>query len=116
MALGNLDARRDFGYAPEYVAALAAMAAREQGDDYVLATGHAASVRDFATAAFAAAGIDLDWQGEGAAEVALDRAHGMPASASIRVCSDRSTHRCWSAMPARRAPRSASPRVSASPN
>ena len=78
MALGNLDARRDFGYAPEYVAALAAMAQREQGDDYVLATGHAASVRDFATAAFAATGITLDWQGEGATEVAVDRADGTP--------------------------------------
>jgi GDPmannose 4,6-dehydratase len=77
-ALGNLDARRDFGYAPEYVAGLAAMAECEQGDDYVLATGHAASVRDFANAAFAAAGIALDWQGEGADEIAVDRSTGTP--------------------------------------
>ena len=71
--LGNLDARRDFGYAPDYVAAMAAMARREHGDDYVLATGVAASVRDFATAAFAAAGITLDWRGTGADEVAVER-------------------------------------------
>jgi GDPmannose 4,6-dehydratase len=71
--LGNLDARRDFGYAPDYVAAMAAMARREHGDDYVLATGVAASVRDFATAAFAAAGIVLDWRGAGADEVGVER-------------------------------------------
>ncbi len=76
VALGNLDARRDFGYAPEYVAALSHMANRESGDDYVLATGHAASVREFASAAFAAVGIELDWQGHGAEEVASDRSNG----------------------------------------
>ena len=76
VALGNLDARRDFGYAPEYVAALSHMANRESGDDYVLATGHAASVREFASAAFAAVGIELDWQGHGADEVARDRTDG----------------------------------------
>lgn len=76
VALGNLDARRDFGYAPEYVAALARMADRDTGDDYVLATGHAASVREFANSAFAATGIELDWQGHGADEVASDRRNG----------------------------------------
>ncbi|HEY0179726.1 MAG TPA: GDP-mannose 4,6-dehydratase [Dokdonella sp.] len=74
VALGNLDARRDFGYAPDYVAAMAAMAAREHGDDYVLATGIDASVRDFASAAFAAVGIALDWFGDGADEVGVE--HG----------------------------------------
>lgn len=76
VSLGNLDARRDFGYAPEYVDALARMANREQGDDYVLATGHPSSVREFASAAFAAAGIELEWSGEGVDEVAVDRASG----------------------------------------
>ncbi len=74
IALGNLDARRDFGYAPDHVAAMAAMAAREQGDDYVLATGVAASIREFASAAFAAAGIELDWFGEGLDEVGVEHA------------------------------------------
>jgi len=74
--LGNLDARRDFGYAPDYVAAMATMAAREAGSDYVLATGVAASIRDFATAAFAAAGIALDWVGEGAHEAGVERGSG----------------------------------------
>jgi len=73
ITLGNLDARRDFGYAPDYVAALPAMAAREKGDDYVLATGRASSIRDYAGAAFAAAGITLDWFGEGFDEVGVER-------------------------------------------
>jgi GDPmannose 4,6-dehydratase len=76
VTLGHLDARRDFGYAPDHVAAMAAMAARAHGDDYVLATGVAASVRDFATAAFAAAGIALDWRGAGADEVGVERGSG----------------------------------------
>jgi len=74
IALGNLDARRDFGYAPDHVAAMAAMASRDQGDDFVLATGVASSIRDFAGAAFAAAGIELDWFGEGVDEVGVE--HG----------------------------------------
>jgi GDPmannose 4,6-dehydratase len=80
LALGNLDAQRDFGYAPDHVAAMAAMAARADGDDFVLATGVAASIRDFAAAAFAAAGITLDWFGDGADEVGVE--HG---SDTVRV-------------------------------
>ncbi len=76
VVLGNLDARRDFGYAPDCMAALQAMVGREHGDDYVLATGRAASIREFATAAFAAVGIELDWRGSGADEVALQRDGG----------------------------------------
>lgn len=86
--LGNLDAQRDFGYAPDYVAAMAAMAARERGGDYVLATGIAASVRDFAGAMFAAAGLRLDWFGEGADEVGVE--HG---SDRVRVRVDASLFR-----------------------
>jgi GDPmannose 4,6-dehydratase len=71
--LGNLDARRDFGYAPDHVAAMAAMAARQEGADFVLATGVASSIRDYACAAFAAAGITLDWFGDGLDEVGVER-------------------------------------------
>lgn len=74
IALGNLDAQRDFGHAPDHVAAMAAMARRESGDDFVLATGVASSIRDFATAAFAAAGIRLDWFGDGVDEAGVE--HG----------------------------------------
>lgn len=76
VALGNLDAKRDFGYAPEYVAALAKLADRESGEDFVLATGRAASIREFATSAFGAAGITLEWQGQGADEHAVEPGTG----------------------------------------
>jgi GDPmannose 4,6-dehydratase len=75
LALGNLAAQRDFGYAPEYVVAMARMAVQTQPDDYVLATGVATSIRTFAELAFAAAGVALRWQGSGAGEHAVD-AHG----------------------------------------
>jgi len=58
--LGNLDARRDWGYAPEYVEGMWRMLQADRPADYVLATGVTASVRDFAEIAFAAA--ELDWQ------------------------------------------------------
>ena len=73
IALGNLDARRDFGYAPDHVAAMAIMAARGGARDFVLATGAACSIREFATAAFASAGIALEWRGEGLDETGVDR-------------------------------------------
>jgi len=56
--LGNMDARRDWGYAPEYVAAMWAMLQRDQPDDYVVATGTSYSVQDFVALAFAHAGLD----------------------------------------------------------
>ncbi|MFD7920887.1 GDP-mannose 4,6-dehydratase [Streptomyces sp. NPDC059740] len=58
--LGNLDAVRDWGYAPEYVEAMWRMLQQQEPDDYVVATGVPATVRDFLAAAFGAAG--LDWQ------------------------------------------------------
>ena len=76
VALGNLDAQRDFGYAPEYVSAMATMAEAEKGDDFILATGAAASIREFASAAFAAAGMPLEWQGQGIDEMAVERGNG----------------------------------------
>jgi GDPmannose 4,6-dehydratase len=58
--LGNLDAKRDWGYAPEYVEAMWMMLQQEEPDDYVIATGEAHSVREFVSAAFAHVG--LHWQ------------------------------------------------------
>jgi GDPmannose 4,6-dehydratase len=88
LALGNLEARRDFGFAPDHVAAMAAIAARDTPDDYVLATGVGSSIREFASAAFTAAGITLDWFGEGADEVGVE--HG---SDRVRVRVDASLFR-----------------------
>ncbi len=76
LTLGNLAARRDFGYAPEYVAALLAMAEQAVPDDYVLATGVATSIGEFADLSFAAAGIELDWHGRGVDEHATGRRDG----------------------------------------
>src|SRR6478752_10370520 len=61
LALGNLDARRDWGWAPDYVGAMVRAARHDRPDDYVIATGEAHSVREFVAAAFTAAGID-DWE------------------------------------------------------
>ena len=70
IVLGNLDACRDWGWAPEYVAAMRLMLAAPAADDYILATGRACSVREFATAAFAELGLELAFEGQGAAELA----------------------------------------------
>ena len=61
LSLGNLDARRDWGWAPDYADCMIRMAMHDRPDDFVVATGVAHSVRDFVVAAFHAAGID-DWE------------------------------------------------------
>jgi GDPmannose 4,6-dehydratase len=61
LALGNLDARRDWGWAPDYVDAMVRAARHDVADDYVIATGRSHSVAEFVAAAFRAAGID-DWE------------------------------------------------------
>lgn len=66
--LGNLDARRDWGHAREYVRGMWLMLQQEQPDDYVLATGSTTMVRTFVEWAFEDAGIRLEWRGEGAEE------------------------------------------------
>ncbi len=66
--LGNLDAQRDWGHAREYVEGMWAMVQQDQGDDYVLATGVATTVRQFVEWAFADAGIALEWRGSGVDE------------------------------------------------
>lgn len=61
--LGNLDARRDWGYAPEYVQMMWLMLQQDQSDDYVVGTGQTHSVREFVEDAFAYVGIELEWRG-----------------------------------------------------
>ncbi len=74
--LGNLDARRDWGYAPDYVECMWLILQQDKPDDYVIATGEFHSVREFATLAFAHAGIALRWEGEGEAEKGIDADSG----------------------------------------
>ncbi len=74
--LGNLDAKRDWGHAREYVRGMWLMVQQDQPDDYVLATGETTVVRDFVTHAFAQTGVELDWRGSGLEERGLDAATG----------------------------------------
>lgn len=74
--LGNLDAKRDWGYAKDYVHAMWLMLQQEVPDDFVIATGETHSVREFVELAFAENGLDLEWQGQGAEEVGIHRQTG----------------------------------------
>jgi GDPmannose 4,6-dehydratase len=74
--LGNLSARRDWGFAGDYVEGIWRMLQADEPDDYVLATGESRSVREFAEAAFARAGIRLRFEGAGAEEKGIDAATG----------------------------------------
>lgn len=76
VSLGNLDARRDWGFAGDYVEGMWRMLQQETADDYVLATGVTTSIRDFVTYAAEALGMDLEWRGEGLTEEATDRKTG----------------------------------------
>jgi len=72
LELGNLNALRDWGYAPEYVAAMRKILSQPLGDDFVLATGKLTSVRDFARECFRTVGIEMEWEGEDAEEKGYD--------------------------------------------
>lgn len=74
--LGNMDAKRDWGYAPDYVECMWLILQQPEPDDYVIATGEYHSVREFTTMAFAEVGIDLKWEGKGIDERGIDRATG----------------------------------------
>ncbi len=74
--LGNLDAKRDWGYAKDYVEGMWRMLQADTPDTFVLATGRTESVRDFVTMAAKAAGITMEWQGQGEAECGRDAANG----------------------------------------
>jgi GDPmannose 4,6-dehydratase len=71
LVLGNLDARRDWGYAPEYCEGMWRILQHDVPDDFVLATGESHSVREFVEAGFAHVGIMLEWRGSGTAEKAV---------------------------------------------
>ncbi len=74
--LGNLDAQRDWGHAKEYVEGMWLMLQQDVADDYVLATGATTRVRTFVEWAFADAGFELDWTGQGVAEKGYCRKTG----------------------------------------
>lgn len=76
LQLGNLDSRRDWGYARDYVECMWLMLQHERPEDFVIATGVQHTVREFTTLAFAHDGIDLEWRGQGLEEQGIDKATG----------------------------------------
>jgi len=74
--LGNLDAKRDWGYAPDFVEAMWLMLQQEKPNDYVIATGETHSIREFCEEAFKIAGYELEWQGTGIEEKGVDKKTG----------------------------------------
>ncbi len=74
--IGNLNARRDWGHARDYVEGMWMMLQQPTSDDYVLATGETHTVREFCERAFAVVGRRIRWQGEGIGEVGVDDANG----------------------------------------
>ena len=74
--LGNLDARRDWGYAKDYVECMWLILQHEVPEDFVIATGEMHTVREFATLAFKEVGIELHWENEGVEEKGIDMRTG----------------------------------------
>lgn len=74
--LGNLDAKRDWGFAGDYVEAMWLMLQQKEPEDYVIATGEMHSVREFTELAFKELGINIVWEGKGSEEVGLDASTG----------------------------------------
>jgi GDPmannose 4,6-dehydratase len=74
--IGNLEAKRDWGFAGEYVEGMWMMLQQEKPGDYVLATGRSSSVRDFIDGAAAGLGFDIEWTGNGVDARAVDRRSG----------------------------------------
>jgi len=69
--MGNLDSKRDWGHAKDYVQAMWLILQQERAEDFVIATGHTAKVRDFINKSFKHVGFNLDWQGEGINEIGV---------------------------------------------
>ena len=74
--LGNLNAKRDWGHAKDYVKGMWLMLQQENPEDLVLATGKATSVREFCEMAFKHAGIEIEWKGEGKNEIGINKSDG----------------------------------------
>ena len=74
--LGNLDAKRDWGHAREYVEGMWRILQQDTADDFVLATGTTITVREFTSMAFGYAGIDLEFNGKGVDEIGIDKKTG----------------------------------------
>ncbi len=76
LSVGNLDSRRDWGYAKDFVEGMWRMLQNDQPSDYILATGETTSVRCFIELGFAEVGIEIEWWGQGLQEKGIDKATG----------------------------------------
>lgn len=76
ISLGNLDAKRDWGYAKDYIEAMWLMLQQEKPGDYVISTGETHSIREFCEEAFKLAGYDIIWEGKGLEEKGIDKKTG----------------------------------------
>ncbi len=76
LSLGNLDSVRDWGFAGDYVKAMWAMLQKSQPSDYVIATGHGCTVREFAELAFKCINVNIDWVGQGVNEKGVNSQNG----------------------------------------
>ena len=74
--LGNLDAKRDWGYAPEFCEGMWLMLQQEKPEDYVLSTGRTHTIREFVDLTFKELSINLEWRGDGRNEIAIDKETG----------------------------------------
>jgi GDPmannose 4,6-dehydratase len=77
LSLGNLDAKRDWGYAKDYVEAMWLMLQQERPDDFVIATGVCYTIREFVEFAFEEIGVNIVWQGTGDNEIGIDKDTGI---------------------------------------
>ena len=76
LSLGNLNAKRDWGHAKDYVEGMWRILQNDKPEDFVLATGSTTSIRDFVAMTFKELGIDIEWQGSGVDEKGIDKATG----------------------------------------
>ena len=76
LLLGNLDAKRDWGYAPEYVEGMWLMLQQSKPDDYILSSGKSHTIREFVDLAFSEVGIEIEWFGNGLDEKGIDKSTG----------------------------------------
>ncbi len=88
--LGNLDARRDWGHARDYVEAQWLMLQQDQAEDFVIATGEQFAVREFVVRAAAELGIEIEWEGQGTAEIgriksSADQPHLRPGQTIVAI-------------------------------
>jgi GDPmannose 4,6-dehydratase len=85
--LGNLEAKRDWGYAGDFVEAMWLILQQDKPDDYVIATGESHSVREFVNLAFSHAGIEIEWQGKGIEEKGIVRSLSSTSASSLSLAS-----------------------------